>query len=56
MEKKRDRVRAIFADRELADRGHYSKKKAGIVLSVVSVAMCVLSVLGIIALNKLRVE
>lgn len=56
MGKKRDRVRAIFADRELADRGHYSKKKAGIVLSVVSVAMCVLSVLGIIALNKLSVE
>ena len=56
MGRRRDKVRAIFADKELADRGHYSKKKAGIVLSVVSVLMCVLSVAGIIAINKLSAE
>lgn len=56
MGKKRERVKRIFADREIADTGHYSKKKAGIVLSVVSVLMCVLSVVGIIFINKLSAE
>lgn len=56
MGKKRERVKRIFADKEIEDRGHYSKKTAGIVLSVVSVLMCVLSVAGIIILNKLSNE
>ena len=56
MGKKRERVKRIFADKEIEDRGHYSKKTAGLVLSVVSVLMCVLSVAGIIILNKLSNE
>ena len=56
MGKKRERVKQIFADKEIEDKGHYSKRRAGIVLSVVSVLMCVLSVAGIIILNKLSNE
>ncbi len=54
--KRRERVKRIFADKEIADRGHYSKKTAALVLSVVSVVMCALSVAGIIAINKLSAE
>ncbi|MBQ8849790.1 MAG: TVP38/TMEM64 family protein [Clostridia bacterium] len=56
MGKKRERVKKIFADKEIEDRGHYSKRRAGITLSIVSVLMCVLSVAGIIVLNKLSAE
>lgn len=54
--KRRERVKRIFADKKLADRGHYSKKTAAVILSVVSVIMCALSVAGIIAINKLSAE
>ena len=56
MGKRRERVKKIFADKEYTDRGHYSKKNAGIILSVVSVIMCALSIAGVIALNKLSAE
>lgn len=56
LEKKRERVKEIFADKKTADSGHYSKKRAGITLSVISFLMCVLSIAGIIILNKLSAE
>ena len=56
MGKKRERVKKIFADKEPIDTGHYSKRRAGVTLSVVSVLMCALSVVGIIILNKLSEE
>ena len=34
----------------------YSKKKAGVILSVVSVVMCILTVIGIIAINQLNAK
>ena len=54
--KKAERVKRIFADKEIADRGHYSKRRAGAILSIVSVIMCVLTVIGIIFINKLNSE
>jgi len=54
--KNRERVKRIFADKEIADTGHYSKKTAGIILSVISVVMCALTVVGVIVLNKLSNE
>ncbi len=56
MGEKRERVKRIFADKEISTKKQYSKKKAGIILSVVSAVMCVLSVVGIIVLNKLSAE
>lgn len=56
MGKKRDKLKSIFSDRKVPEEKHYSKKKAGIVLSVISALMLVLSVVGIIILNKLSIE
>lgn len=56
MAKGRDRVKKIFSDKIVNDGGAYTKKKAGAILSVVSVVMCVLTVLGFIAVNKLSDE
>ncbi len=56
MGQKRDKVKKIFADKEITNEKHYSKKTAGMILSVVSVVMGVLTVIGIIAINKLSTE
>ncbi len=53
---KRERVKKIFADKKIEDSGHYSKRRAGVILSVVSVLMCILSVVGVILLNKINAE
>ncbi len=50
---KREKVKRLFADKKQEDRGHYSKRRAGVILSVVSVVMCVLTILGFLAINRL---
>lgn len=52
MGKKRDRVKKLFADKK-TEKKSYSKKTAGIMLSVISVVTCILTVLGFLAINKL---
>ena len=56
MSKRQERVRHIFSDKAHTEEKSYSKKKAGVILSLISVTLCVLSVAGIIALNKLSAE
>ena len=56
MNKRQDRIKHIFSDKEHTEIKSYSKKKAGIILSAISVTLCVLSVAGIIILNKLSAE
>lgn len=46
MGKKKERVKKLFRDKELPDRGHYSKRRAAVILSVVSALTCILSVVG----------
>ncbi|MBO5203497.1 MAG: TVP38/TMEM64 family protein [Clostridia bacterium] len=48
MGKKREKVKRLFADKPLKETKHYSKRYAATVLSVISVCLCVLSVLGFI--------
>lgn len=45
---KRERVRWVFRDRKPKERGHYSKKAAGVILSLISVVMVLLTVAGVI--------
>lgn len=56
MGQKREKVRQLFSDKKHTNVKGYSKKKASVILSVVSVTMCALSIIGIIALNKLSAE
>ena len=56
MSQKSERVKHVFADKEIVDRGHYTKKKATLIISVISIIMCVLTVLGIIVLGKIQKE
>ncbi len=53
---KKEKVKKLFADKEIADRGHYTKKRAGVILTVVSVIMCALTVVGILFINDLSKE
>ncbi len=46
MEKKKERVKELFQDKELPQQKHYSKGRAAAILSVVSVIACILSVGG----------
>ncbi|MBQ9112352.1 MAG: TVP38/TMEM64 family protein [Clostridia bacterium] len=48
MGKRREKVRHLFADKQLKETKHYSKRSAAAILSVCSVLLCVLSVLGFI--------
>ncbi|MBE6667084.1 MAG: TVP38/TMEM64 family protein [Ruminococcaceae bacterium] len=56
MSQKGEKVKQMFADKEIEDRGHYTKKKAALIISVISIVMCVLTVVGIIILGKLQRE
>ena len=56
MGKKRERVKKIFADKKSVERGHYSKKTARMILSIVSVLTCVLSVIGFFVIQKLNAD
>ena len=50
---KRERVKKIFADKRPSEEKKYSKRRAGVMLSVISAVTCVLTVLGFFAVNKL---
>ena len=52
MGKKKERVKEMFRDKELEDRGHYSKGRAAAVLSVISVITGVLTVLIFLFLKR----
>ena len=56
MGKKQERVKKIFRDKEFNEQDHYTKHTARIILSVISVVLCILTVLGIILLNRLSEE
>ena len=47
MGKKRERVKELFRDKEQKDRGHYSRKTAGVVLTVISVLTVLLTLVGV---------
>ncbi len=51
MGKKRDRVRRLFEDKPLKETKHYSRKGAAAALSIISVVLCVLTVLGVVFLR-----
>lgn len=52
----RKNLRDLFSDKKQTTTVRYSKKKAGLILSIVSTLMCFLSVVGIIILNHLSAE
>ena len=52
MGKKRERVKKIFSDKELEDRGHYSKRVAGVALTVISVLTVILTVIGVLFVKR----
>lgn len=52
MGKKRERVKRLFEDKQLAETKTYSKRYAAVILSVIAVVLCVLSVVGFILLKK----
>lgn len=56
MGRKRERVKKIFADKKPETKKQYSKKTAGIMLSVISVVTCALTVVGFLAINRLSEE
>ena len=51
MGKRRERVKKLFEDKPFEQAKTYSKKYAAKVLSVISVTLCVLSVLGVVFLR-----
>lgn len=51
MGRPREKVKRLFADKQLEETKTYSKKYAATVLSVISVTVCVLSVLGVVFLR-----
>ena len=53
MGRKRERVKKIFADKKPSVEKAYSRKRAGVMLSVISAVTCVLTVAGFLAINKL---
>ncbi len=48
MGKKRERVMHIFEDKPIETKKHYSKKHAAAILSVISVVLCILTVIGVV--------
>lgn len=48
MGKKRERVMRMFEDKPIETRKHYSKKYAAAILSVISVVLCILTVIGVV--------
>lgn len=52
MGKRRERVKQAFEDKTPQDRGHYSRKVAGAILSLVSIAAVILTVIGVWFLKK----
>lgn len=52
----KDRIKGLLADKSSVDRGHYSKGKASVILSVVSAVFCALTVVGFLMINKLNRE
>ena len=51
MGKRREKVKHLFEDKQLKETKTYSKKYAATVLSVISVTICILSVLGVVFLK-----
>ena len=52
MEKRKEKVKKLFVDKHFEETKTYSKKYAATVLSVISVSVCILSVLGVLLLQK----
>ncbi len=52
MGKRRERVKKLFRDKEQIDRGHYSKRVAGVALSVISLTAVILTVIGVLFIKK----
>jgi len=50
--KRKEKVKRLFRDKEQIDRGHYSKRVAGIALSLISVAAVILTVIGVLFIKK----
>ena len=51
MGKRKEKVKRLFADKQFEETKTYSKKYAATVLSVISVTVCILSVLGVVFLR-----
>ena len=52
MGKRKEKVKHLFADKHIETTKTYSKKYAATVLSIISAVLCVLSVLGVIFLQR----
>ena len=52
MGKRKERVKQVFRDKEPVDRGHYSKKVAGVLLSLISVASVILTIWAFLWIKK----
>ena len=52
MGKRKEKVKKLFVDRHFEETQTYSKKYAATVLSVISVSVCILSVLGVLLIQK----
>lgn len=48
MGKRRERVKHLFEDKQIETKKHYSKRYAATVLSIISIVLCILTVLGVI--------
>ena len=48
MGKRRDQVKHLFEDKQIETKKHYSKRYAATVLSIISIVLCILTVLGVI--------
>lgn len=51
MGKRREKVKHLFEDKQIQTTKHYSKKYAATVLSIISIVLCILTVLGVIFIN-----
>lgn len=51
MGKKREKVKKLFEDKHIETTKHYSKKYAAVVLSVISVVLCILTVIGVVIIK-----
>ena len=52
MGKRKEKVKKLFVDKHFEETQTYSKKYAATVLSVISVSVCILSVLGVLLIQK----
>lgn len=48
MGKRREKVKHLFEDKQIQTTKHYSKRYAATLLSVISIVLCILTVLGVI--------